>query len=103
MGVNSDGNPYGIPEGLIYSFPVRLQNKSWTIVPGLSISDFAREKMDITAKVSITLCPIYRSKRASDSLNFCDRKVVRLNPGLCEVHVDLFPLFLLCAYLLSFE
>lgn len=51
MGVLSDGNTYGIPEGLIYSFPVRINSSgSWEFVQGLSVSDFAREKMDATAK-----------------------------------------------------
>ena len=49
MGVMSDGS-YGIPKGIIYSFPVRIKkDHSWEIVQGLSISDFAREKMDATA------------------------------------------------------
>ncbi|XP_072170547.1 malate dehydrogenase, cytoplasmic-like [Diadema setosum] len=51
MGVLSDGSHYGIPENIIYSMPVTIApDHSWTIVPGLSISDFAREKMDATAK-----------------------------------------------------
>ncbi|CAH1264207.1 MDH1 [Branchiostoma lanceolatum] len=50
MGVISDGNTYGVPEGLIYSFPVTLSGGKWTIVDGLSVDAFAREKMDITAK-----------------------------------------------------
>lgn len=50
MGVSSDGNTYGIPEGLIYSFPVCIQNKQWTIVQGLEINDFSRKKMDTSAK-----------------------------------------------------
>lgn len=49
MGVFSKG-AYGIPEGVMYSYPVRIKNKQWTIVEGLDINDFAREKMDITAK-----------------------------------------------------
>jgi len=50
MGVMSDGS-YDIPKDLIYSFPVKIQpDKSYEIVQGLSISDFAREKMDLTAK-----------------------------------------------------
>lgn len=49
MGIFSTG-AYGIPEGIMYSFPVRIKGKSWTIVEGLSINDFAREKMDATAK-----------------------------------------------------
>lgn len=50
MGVISDGS-YGIPKNLIYSFPVRIKSdRSYEIVQGLPISDFAREKMELTAK-----------------------------------------------------
>lgn len=51
MGVLSDGQSYGITEGIVYSFPVSIKpGGSWEIIQGLKISDFAREKMDITAK-----------------------------------------------------
>jgi len=51
MGVISDGNSYGIPDDLIYSFPVVLsKGKTWKFVEGLPINDFSREKMDLTAK-----------------------------------------------------
>ncbi|XP_072030971.1 malate dehydrogenase, cytoplasmic-like isoform X2 [Amphiura filiformis] len=51
MGVVSTGNKYGVAEDLIFSFPVRINaDKEWQIVDGLPISDFAREKLDITAK-----------------------------------------------------
>ncbi|KAF7249306.1 Malate dehydrogenase, cytoplasmic [Varanus komodoensis] len=50
MGVISDGNSYGIPEDLIYSFPVVIKDKTWKLVEGLPINDFSREKMDLTAK-----------------------------------------------------
>lgn len=50
MGVPSDGS-YGIEAGLIYSFPVQIKpDHTYTIVQGLDINDFAREKMDITMK-----------------------------------------------------
>ncbi|CAI0393767.1 unnamed protein product [Linum tenue] len=49
MGVYSDGS-YGVPAGLIYSFPVTCDNGKWSIVQGLRIDDFSREKMDATAK-----------------------------------------------------
>lgn len=49
MGVISNGS-YGIPEGIMYSFPVRIANKQWEVVENLEINDFAREKMDMTAK-----------------------------------------------------
>ena len=50
MAVLSDGS-YGMPEGVVYSFPVRISpDRSWEIVKDLPISDFAREKMEKTAK-----------------------------------------------------
>lgn len=45
MSVVSDGS-YGVPEGLISSFPVTTAGGDWTIVEGLSINDFSREKID---------------------------------------------------------
>ncbi len=50
MGISSDGS-YGVPKDIIYSFPVRIKSDgSYEIVQGLSISDFARAKMENTAK-----------------------------------------------------
>ncbi|KAG5855631.1 hypothetical protein ANANG_G00051130 [Anguilla anguilla] len=49
MGVYSSGNSYGVPDDLIYSFPVVIKNKSWKIVDGLPINEFSRGKMDATA------------------------------------------------------
>ncbi|XP_021849321.1 malate dehydrogenase [Spinacia oleracea] len=49
MGVYSDGS-YGIQPGLIYSFPVTCKNGEWSIVQGLKIDEFSREKMDATEK-----------------------------------------------------
>jgi malate dehydrogenase len=49
MGVCSDGS-YGIPPGLVYSFPVICEKGSWKIVQGLSIDEFSREKMDDSAR-----------------------------------------------------
>ena len=44
--VVSDGS-YGIDEGLIFSFPITSAGAGdWSIVQGLDISDFAREKID---------------------------------------------------------
>ena len=48
MAVASDGS-YGIPEGLIYSFPVKTSDGSWSIVQDLEINDFSRQRMDATA------------------------------------------------------
>ncbi len=47
MVVPSDGS-YGIPEGLMYSFPVTTDGGRCEIVQGLGIDDFSREKMDTT-------------------------------------------------------
>ncbi|XP_029926696.1 malate dehydrogenase 1Ab, NAD (soluble) [Myripristis murdjan] len=49
MGVYSTGNTYGVPDDLIYSFPVQIKDKTWKIVDGLEINDFSRGKMDATA------------------------------------------------------
>ncbi|KAF7627287.1 malate dehydrogenase [Meloidogyne graminicola] len=51
MAVSSDGS-YGIPEGLIFSFPVTIDGKTreWKIVQGLEIDDFAKQKIEITTK-----------------------------------------------------
>jgi len=43
--VVSDGS-YGVPEGLISSFPVRSVNGEWEIVQGLPVNDFSRGKID---------------------------------------------------------
>jgi malate dehydrogenase len=48
MGVYSAGNPYGIDEDIMYSFPITTENGEWKIVEGLEISDFSREMMSNT-------------------------------------------------------
>ena len=48
MGVYSDGS-YGIPEGLIYSFPCTCNAGDWAIVRDVEVNDFSRSKMDATA------------------------------------------------------
>lgn len=45
MAVVSDGS-YGVPEGLVSSFPVTTANGDWEIVQGLEIDDFSRGKID---------------------------------------------------------
>jgi len=49
MGIPSDGS-YGIPEGIIYGYPVTCRNGSYQIVKGIEISDFSRKRMDATLK-----------------------------------------------------
>jgi malate dehydrogenase len=43
--VVSDGS-YGVPEGLISSFPVTAENGQYKIVQGLEIDDFSRARID---------------------------------------------------------
>ncbi|MDH6236463.1 malate dehydrogenase [Cryobacterium sp. CG_9.6] len=43
--VVSDGS-YGVPAGLVSSFPVRSVDGQWTIVPDLEISAFSRPRID---------------------------------------------------------
>ncbi|TXT23876.1 MAG: malate dehydrogenase [Gallionellaceae bacterium] len=45
MGVPSDGS-YGIPEGVIYGFPVRCNRGHYHIVQDLAISEQSRKRMD---------------------------------------------------------
>jgi malate dehydrogenase len=45
MAVPSDGS-YGVPEGLISSFPVTTSKGDWQIVTGLDIDDFSRGRID---------------------------------------------------------
>ncbi|MGE2719011.1 malate dehydrogenase [Mycolicibacterium celeriflavum] len=45
MAVVSDGS-YGVPEGLISSFPVTTKDGNWSIVQGLEIDDFSRGRID---------------------------------------------------------
>lgn len=47
MGVPSTG-AYGSPEGVIFSYPVRINDGSYSIVEGLELSDFDRSKIEAT-------------------------------------------------------
>jgi len=49
MGIPSDGS-YGITEGLIYSFPVTCTDGKYSIVQGLELDSFSRERMKATEK-----------------------------------------------------
>jgi malate dehydrogenase len=41
----SDGS-YGVPEGLISSFPAVSRNGAWEIVQGLELDSFSRARID---------------------------------------------------------
>jgi malate dehydrogenase len=47
MAVRSDGS-YDVPEGLISSFPVTTSGGDYSIVQGLDINDFSRQRIDIS-------------------------------------------------------
>ncbi|RFU42401.1 malate dehydrogenase [Actinomadura logoneensis] len=49
MAVVSDGS-YGVPEGLISSFPVTTKDGEWEIVQGLEIDDFSRGRIDASVQ-----------------------------------------------------
>lgn len=49
MAFPSDG-AYGIPEGLVYSYPCVCKDGDFQVVPGLDINAFSRGKMDATAR-----------------------------------------------------
>ncbi|MET9695773.1 malate dehydrogenase [Streptomyces sp. NPDC006529] len=45
MGIPSDGS-YGVPTGIISSFPVTTKNGSYEIVQGLDVNEFSRARID---------------------------------------------------------
>ena len=47
MGIPSDGS-YGIPEGVIFGFPVTTKNGKYTMVRDLPIDDFSQKAIDKT-------------------------------------------------------
>ncbi len=49
MGIPSDGS-YGIKPGVIYGYPVTVKDGKFSIVQGLAINAFSRERMDATDK-----------------------------------------------------
>jgi malate dehydrogenase len=49
MGVPSDGS-YGIPEGVIFGYPVTCRGGQYQIVKGIELSEFSRKRVDATLK-----------------------------------------------------
>lgn len=47
MAVPSNGE-YGIPKGLIFSYPVTCEGGKYKIVEGLQINDYYQKKIDTT-------------------------------------------------------
>lgn len=49
VAVSSDGS-YGIPKGIMFSFPIRNSSAGWKIVTGIKLEDFAKERIALTLK-----------------------------------------------------
>jgi malate dehydrogenase len=49
MAVPSDGS-YGVTEGIISSFPVKVSNGEWEIVQGLDVPEFSQTRIDKTVE-----------------------------------------------------
>ena len=56
MSVPSDGS-YGVPEGLMSSFPCVVKDGRYEIVQGLEINEFSRAKIDASVA-----CLLYTSR-----------------------------------------
>jgi malate dehydrogenase len=41
---------YGVPEGLVFGYPVRSTGSSWSVAEGFELDDFAKEKVRITTE-----------------------------------------------------
>jgi malate dehydrogenase len=49
MGIPSDGS-YGIPEGVLFGYPVTCRAGKYEIVKGIDLSEFSRKRIDATLK-----------------------------------------------------
>ncbi|XP_037518030.2 malate dehydrogenase, cytoplasmic [Rhipicephalus sanguineus] len=49
MGVVSNG-AYGVPKGMVYSFPVRIENREWQIVEGIDVNPHIKKRIDESAQ-----------------------------------------------------
>jgi len=49
MAVVSDGS-YGVPKGLVFSYPVLIANGKWSIVQDLKMNNLAKDKLKITTE-----------------------------------------------------
>ena len=58
----SDGNPYGISEGLFYEFPVMMEKRGWSFVNGLDIKEDQKQKRMATAN------ELLRERKAIENL-----------------------------------
>jgi malate dehydrogenase len=44
------GGQYGVPEGLVFGYPVRSSGRGWEVAEGATHSDFARDRLRITTE-----------------------------------------------------
>ena len=49
MGIPSDGS-YGVPEGVIFGYPVTCKGGQYQIVKGVEVSEFSRGRINATLK-----------------------------------------------------
>lgn len=52
--IATEGNPYGIADNLIYSFPLRSDGKAISIVEGLTLSEYATGKAKVSEEELLT-------------------------------------------------
>ena len=45
MAVLSNGNPYGVPDDLVFSFPLKVNNGSYEFIKEIDMSDAFTKKM----------------------------------------------------------
>lgn len=51
MGVFSDGNPWGLPDGVVSSFPVRCGGGSWEFADGFLLNEESSRQLDASFEV----------------------------------------------------
>ena len=50
MGVYSDGSHYGVPAGVVFSFPCICKGGKWEVVKGLKVDKESQKRLDVTTK-----------------------------------------------------
>jgi malate dehydrogenase len=49
--IPSNGNPYGVPDGLVFSFPLRVTGPgTYEMITGLTLSAYAKDRLRITTE-----------------------------------------------------
>lgn len=50
MGVYVEKEVYGVPEDIVFSFPLKCKGFEWEIVEGLELNEFSKQKLAVTLK-----------------------------------------------------